>query len=148
MRIILAADHGGYNCKHLIQDWLKQQGYETIDVGAHVSNPNDDFPDFVRAAVAQYRHEDNAKMILWCRSGVGVDIAANRHAGIYCGLGLSPEQVRSATADDGLNALAIAAEFTLIDKQKRLIREFLQTPFLGEERHLRRLKKVDRFLHK
>jgi len=145
MRIILAADHGGYNCKNIIKDWLEEQGYETIDVGAHLSDPGDDFPDFVRAAVAQFYHEERAKMIFWCRSGVGVDIAANRHEGVYCGLGLSIEQVRSATADDGLNALAIAAEFTLMDKQKQLIHEFLATPFLREERFVRRLQKIDRF---
>ena len=145
MRIILAADHGGYNCKNQIRDWLEELGYETIDVGAHVSDPGDDYPDFVRAAVAQFYHEEGAKMIFWCRSGVGVSMAANRHEGIYCGLGLTIEQVRSATADDGLNALAIAAEFTLMDKQKKLIREFLTTPFLRDERFVRRLQKVDRF---
>lgn len=147
MRIILGADHGGYNCKHIIQDWLHESGYVTIDVGAHSSDPGDDYPDYVRAAVAQFRAEENAKIILWCSSGVGVDIAANRHEGIYCGLGISPEQIRSATSDDALNCLAIAAEFTLIDKQKKLIREFLQTPFLREERFVRRLQKIDRYVH-
>ncbi|MBQ6450081.1 RpiB/LacA/LacB family sugar-phosphate isomerase [bacterium] len=145
MRIILAADHGGYNCKRIIDEWLREQGHETIDVGAHVSDSGDDYPDYVRSAVAQFHHEDNAKMILWCSSGVGVCMAANRHEGIYCGLGINPEQIRAATGDNALNALAIAAEFTLIDKQKRIIKEFLQTPFLREERFVRRLQKVDRF---
>ena len=145
MRIILAADHGCFNCKKQIGEWLKQQGHEVVDVGAHGADPGDDFPDFVRAAVAQFWQEENAKMILWCSSGVGVNIAANRHEGIYCGLALTVEQVRTATADNNLNALAIAAEYTLIDKQKQLIKTFLTTPKAHEERFARRLAKVDRF---
>ncbi len=145
MQIILAADHGGFKNKQLINDWLITQGYDTVDAGAFMFDAKDDFPDFVATAItlAQAETKEKSKIILWCKSGAGVNIAANRFPGIYCGFGYSAEQVAAATRDDHLNALALASEYISIEEQKKMIEAFLETAASEAARFTRRLKKLE-----
>ena len=143
MKLILAADHGGKAAKDEIAIWLHSQGYDIFDAGAHILDPADDFPDFVAAALTRWRQDQTARLILWCKSGAGVCIAANRLPGIYCNLALSPDQVAAATADDQLNALALAANYMDISVQKSCIDVFLHTKKNEAARFTRRLAKVD-----
>lgn len=144
MQIILAADHGGFKNKEIISDWLSEQGYDVVDAGAFLFDAKDDFPDFVSTAVTLAQAEtEETKMIFWCRSGVGVDIAANRFPNIYCGFGYCVEQVIAATRDDHLNALALASDYVSLEKQKEMIEAFLETPKSEAARFERRLKKLE-----
>ncbi len=145
MQIVLAADHGGFKNKEIINDWLIDQGFETVDAGAFMLDPKDDFPDFVSTAItlAQANEEETWKIIMWCRSGVGVMMAANRFPGIYCGFGYCVEQVVAATRDDRLNALALASDYVPLEKQKLMIEAFLQTKPSQAERFSRRLRKLE-----
>jgi ribose 5-phosphate isomerase B len=143
MEIILAADHGGYASKENIKGWLEEQGHQVLDAGALAPDPDDDFPDFAAQAIKLWHANHQRKLILWCRSGVGMVIAANRIKGIYAGMALSPEQLQAATRDDHLNALAIAIDFQDLHQQKQLIEVFLQTPATDAPRFRRRLRKLD-----
>ncbi|NCU32108.1 MAG: RpiB/LacA/LacB family sugar-phosphate isomerase [Candidatus Moranbacteria bacterium] len=144
MQIILAADHGGFKNKEIISEWLSEQGHDVVDAGAFLFDPKDDFPDFVSTAVTlSQAEEEETKMIFWCRSGVGVDIAANRFPEIYCGFGYSVEQVIASTRDDHLNALALASDYVPLEKQKEMIEAFLGTPASEAARFERRLKKLE-----
>jgi len=145
MKVIVAADHGGLTIKDKVAVWLGKTGYEVLDVGATKFDPDDDFPDVVRAAVKTWKQNPEAKMILWCRSGAGVAIAANRYPGVYCGLGISDQQVAAATRDDHLNALALAADFTSPAMQKLMIKTFLHVSASQEARFARRLAKIDQY---
>ena len=143
MTVILAADHGGFADKKRASQWLAARGIEFLDAGALEFDQDDDYPVFVHAAVKLQREHPNAKMILWCRSGAGVCLAANRYPGVFCGLALSHEQVKAATADDHLNALAIAADYTWPELQLEYIDVFLHTSPAPEARHERRRRLVD-----
>lgn len=147
MQIILAADHGGFKNKEIINDWLIEQGFETVDAGAFMFDNKDDFPDFVSTAItlAQADEDQDSKIILWCRSGAGVNIAANRFPQIYCGFGLCPEQVAAATRDDHLNALAFASDYVPIEEQKAMIEVFLHTNYSQAARFARRLNKIETY---
>ena len=146
MQIILAADHGGFKNKALINDWLAELGYDTVDAGAFMLDPKDDFPDFVATAVTLMQsNTEETKMILWCKSGAGVNIAANRFTHIYCTLGLNAAQVAAATRDDHLNALALASDYTSLTAQKEMIETFLVTPPSGAARFQRRLEKIETY---
>ena len=145
MKVIVAADHGGFQAKENAKKWLTKWHYEVIDAGAETMQPTDDFPDMVAAAVKQWQKDPQAKMLLWCRSGAGVCIAANRYPGVFCGLGTNEQQVAAATRDDHLNALAIAADFVNKASEKLMIRAFLTIKPSNEERFVRRLKKIDEY---
>ena len=86
--------------------------------------------------------KDGSRGILICGSGFGVDIAANKIAGVRSALAESAEHARIARHDDDANILALAADSTSIAAAERIAKVFLETPFAGEERYKRRLTEI------
>ncbi len=139
--IYLGADHRGYALKEQIKQWLTTWGKEFKDMGSLELIPTDDYPDITRAVTGAMHEGD--KGILLCASGIGVAITANRVKGIRCGVGITPAQVRATRTDDDINVLALASDFTSEQNAQEMIKAFLETAFSGQERHLRRIKKID-----
>lgn len=138
--IYLASDHRGFIRKEEIKKYLLEINEETIDVGDLTYNADDDEVDFVAAAVSKMNEGD--KGFFFCGSGVMVDMAANRYPKIRSCLGFDENQVREARNDDDANVLGVAADFMNLEKTKSLVMTFLKTPFSGEERYIRRIKKI------
>ena len=143
MKIYLASDHGGFDYKKQLTDYLNEQGYEIIDCGNNQKNENDDYPDFVRMLATKMQVDPDSLGIVICRNGVGVSIAANRFGHLRCGLSLSEEHVKSARTDDNINVLALGADYVDWQTTKQIVKVFLETPFSNLERHTRRLAKVN-----
>lgn len=141
--IYLGADHRGYELKELIKKWLKDKRYEFVDLGNDKLDTEDDFPDFVLKVVKKIKKEKDFG-ILFCGSGVGMDIVANRFAHIRCGLGFTPQQTRIAKRDDNLNCISIPADFSTEVEARSIIEMFLETTFAGGEKYQRRLKKIEK----
>jgi len=142
MNIIIGADHRGFYLKEELKDWLQTLGHEIIDAGNHEYDQNDDFPDFASSVAQQVSVDLMSRGIVFCGSGAGVSITANKVKGARACIGMVREQVESARADDDLNILVIAADYTAQDRAKEMIEVFIATDFKGEERHLRRLNKI------
>ncbi len=147
--IYLGADHRGFELKGQIAKWLTGRGYEFEDLGAYDYDHEDDYIDFaVPVAQRVAHHPDQNWGIVICGSGVGVDIAANKVAGIRCGLGFSPDQVHAARKDDGINILALAADNFAEVQALKLIEVFLDTEFIMSDKYLRRIEKISRVLER
>ena len=104
----------------------------------------DDYPDYA-AAVARKVSEagpGEARGILICRSGAGVDIVANKFRGVRSFLAISTDHVYQVRHDDDANVLSIAADFTDEATVPKLVQVFLSTPFAKEEKYTRRLNKI------
>ena len=93
MKICLAADHRGFEFKEKIKVWLGKRGCQVVDLGNDHYDPDDDYPDFAQKLVKRLL-PDQDRGILFCGSGIGVNIVANRFSGIRCGLGFTPKQVK------------------------------------------------------
>jgi ribose 5-phosphate isomerase B len=147
MTIYLGADHRGFALKERIKAALaaQQDGDTVIDLGAPALDPADDYPDYA-VAVAEKISADPAGShgIVICGSGFGVDIIANRFAGVRSALAMSPEHISAGRHDDDVNVLALAANFIGPDAAMDIVRVFLATPFEKEERYERRLAKIDK----
>jgi ribose 5-phosphate isomerase B len=143
MKVILGADHRGFTLKEQLQQWLQQQGYEVIDVGAETVQPDDDYP-LVSFALSEriVAEGPSARGILCCGSGIGASIAANKVPGVRCGLGITSEQVKAGRHDDDMNILAVAADFTSWESAQPLVKAFLETAFGSEPRYQRRLDQI------
>lgn len=142
MKIFLASDHRGFEQKQIVFDWLKEAGHQAVDMGNDHFDPDDDFTDFVGLAAQEVARDKNSLGIVFCGSGAGANIMANKTASIRATLAWTPSQVEAAKADDDINVLAMATDFLEIDTTIKLIEVFLETKFKGEERHLRRLGKI------
>ena len=142
MKIILGADHGGWQMKKDVTEWLKENGYEVKDVGAVEEKKDDDYVDFAMLVAEEIQGGGEAKGGLFCKNGFGMVMAANRFTGVRCGLGFDKRAVEKGRMDDDINCLAIPSEYVDIYKAKEMISVFLKTDFSGEERYKRRLFKL------
>lgn len=144
MNIYIGADHRGFEIKKSLVAWLEKNGHQVTDCGNSVNDPKDDYPDFASAVAVKLQEDTAARGIVLCGSGVGVCIAANKHAGVYCGFAVKAEQVKNGTADDMINCLAIAVDSFSEKEIRDLITTYLETTHSNEERHVRRHLKVKR----
>lgn len=143
MLIYIGADHGGFPLKEFIKIYLKNQGYETADMGNTKLDPQDDYPDFAAAVAKKVSMDPKASRgILICRSGAGVDITANKFRDVRSGMGISPDQVFHMREHDDINILSLASDFTTEADAQKMATVFIETPYTSEARHQRRLDKI------
>ncbi|MEK7551332.1 MAG: RpiB/LacA/LacB family sugar-phosphate isomerase [Patescibacteria group bacterium] len=142
MTIYLGADHRGFELKNQVKSWLLENGFEVLDLGANEVIPTDDFVEYAVNVGQKVSQNKDLKGIVICGSGAGVEIAANKIKEVRCSLGQSKEQIQKAREDDDINILAISSDFTNIENAKDLIEAFLQTDFISNENHNRRIEKI------
>lgn len=143
MLIYIGADHRGFELKETLKKFLKDSGYEVIDVGNDHYDKDDDYPDFAAlAAHAVSQDSINRRGVLICGSGSGMNIIANKFNGVRSVLASSPEQAKLSRNDGDSNVLSLSASFLNEEQAKEILEIWLKTPFSGEERHKRRLKKI------
>ena len=133
--------------KEKISKWLFEWGYEFEDMGAYHLDPKDDYTVYAEKVASVVGHSSFAKAsedegILLCGSGVGVDVAANKFDGVRASIGKSVGQVEAGRADDDMNVLVIAADFTKDEEAKNMLKAFLETRFDEKLRHKRRLEDI------
>lgn len=142
MKVVLAADHGGYNLKEALRQHLETQGYEVVDEGAHSLDPADDYPDFMYPAARTIGGDANSRGIFLCRSGAGAAIVANKVHGVRAVVARSVEEAKHAREHNDANVVSLSSDSLTAEEARDIVTAFLNTSFSGEERHLRRLKKV------
>ncbi|OGW74540.1 MAG: hypothetical protein A2484_05140, partial [Nitrospirae bacterium RIFOXYC2_FULL_44_7] len=138
------ADHRGFELKNKLVEYLQNKDIRVEDLGNYELDPEDDYPDFaqkVAQAVLQNPHDFLGIVI--CGSGIGVCMAANRNKGIYCGMGVDPEQVRHGRQNDHINVLSIASDNFTEEQAQAMVDAFITTTPIQKEKYLRRLKKID-----
>lgn len=142
MHIGIAADHGGFELKVFLQDYLLQQGHIVQDFGAYELNNADDYPDFVIPLAKAVAASQVQRGVAVCGSGVGAAIAANKVAGARAALINDHFSAHQGVEDDDMNLLCLGGRVTGKMAAQELVAAFLEAVFTGEERHLRRLQKI------
>jgi ribose 5-phosphate isomerase B len=141
-RVALGADHGGFALKAELVPWLREQGYEVSDLGAHTLDPADDYPDFAAAVARAVASEEASRGIVICGSGVGACIVANKITGIRACLCHDTYSARQGVEHDNVNVLCLGARVIGGELARELVSAFLGARFSAEARHRRRLDKV------
>lgn len=139
--ILIGNDHAGYEVKKEIVKFLKEKNYEVVDYGCD-SADSVDFPDYAFKVCENIN--DNNKGILICTTGIGMSIAANKVKGIRCAKVDNVDEARLTRLHNNSNVLAISA-LKDIEELKKIVLTFLETPFSNEERHVRRIGKIDEY---
>jgi RpiB/LacA/LacB family sugar-phosphate isomerase len=141
MRIAIAADHAGLQLKEKMAAYLKGEGFEVIDLGAYKEDPVD-YPDFALAIGEALRQGRAERGVLICGSGVGACVAANKIKGIRAGLCHDTYSAHQGVEHDDINVLCLGARVIGEELAKELTSAFLAARFTSEERHRRRLAKI------
>ncbi len=143
MRVVLGSDHAGFDMKQTVVDYVRGLGHEVLDIGAHSAAPAD-YPDYAEALSVAILRGEAERGILLCGSGVGSSISANKIPGIRAGLCHDCYSAHQGVEHDNMNILVLGSRVIGIELARDLISVFLNARFSGEERHMRRLAKVER----
>jgi ribose 5-phosphate isomerase B len=141
MRVFIASDHGGFAQKKHLTNYLSEQGYEVVDHGSH-SAESTDYPQYAVTVGQSVQQEPDAKGVLLCRSGEGMEMAANKLKGIRAALVWRSDVAAETRRDNDANVLVLPADFLQLDEMKTITDTFLTTAFSGEERHQRRIDQI------
>ena len=142
MKIGIAADHGGFELKQILRNYLASLNYEVIDFGAHELNNLDDYPDFVIPLSKAVAAKEVEKGIAVCGSGVGAAICANKIKGIRASLINDHFSAHQGVEDDDMNLLCLGGRITGFAAAQELVKAFLTAKFSGGEKYVRRLNKI------
>jgi len=145
MRIALGADHAGVQLKTEIKKFLDERGLPYTDFGTNTTD-SVDYPDFaetVARAVADGSHD---RGLLFCGSGIGMAMAANKVAGVRAASVVDEVSTRLSREHNDANVLALGERLTPLETARQLVATFLDTPF-GGGRHQRRVDKISALDH-
>ena len=139
--IALAADHGGFELKEAVKAHLDELGLEYIDFGTH-STASVDYPDMAVPACDAVVSGECSKALLFCGTGVGISLAANKVKGIRCAHCADALEAQLCRQHNNANMMAIGAGFTGPKLAAAMVETFLSTAFEGG-RHARRVALMD-----
>lgn len=143
MKIAVGADHAGYPLNERVMDELRSAGHELIDFGTHDASVADDYPDYARLIGEAVQNGAAEIGILVCGSGVGAAVAANKMHGIRAALCGDTYSARQSREHDDCNVLCLGARVVGVELALEIVRAFVAARFSGEERHRRRLAKIE-----
>lgn len=149
MRVYLGADHQGFFLKNKVRDYLTKAGYQITDYSNEELDPDDDFPKYAKLAAKRVVDEkdDTDVAILVCGGGQGVCMAANRIKGVRAIVASSVEDATYGRNDNDANVLCLPAR--VLDREyniplwRDIVDAFMNTPFAGAERYIRRNRELD-----
>jgi ribose 5-phosphate isomerase B len=143
MRIVLGSDHAGFEMKQDLLHFVRGLGHDVIDVGTHSTKPVD-YPDYATAVGHEIRNGGADRGILICGSGVGASVAANKIRGIRAGICHDCYSAHQGVEHDAMNVLVLGARIIGAELARDVTKTYLTANFTHEERHVRRLAKIDR----
>jgi len=154
MKIFIGTDHAGYVLKEKLVSSLKIQGYEVVDKGAYEYDEHDDYPDFVIPVAEEVSKDpNNVKGIIIGATGQGEAIAANRfpnvraivyYGEVPCVVSDEADIIVRSREHNNANILSLGARFLTEETMMKAVGQWLETPYSGSERHVRRLAKIDK----
>ncbi len=142
MRIACAFDHAGFPLKGLVLDLVAELGHEVLDLGTNSTDPVD-YPDIARAGAEAVRDGRAERAVVVCGSGAGVAVAACKVPGIRAACTHDTYSAHQCVEHDDVNVLCLGARVIGPALAAEVIRSFLAAHFTGEERHVRRLGKIN-----
>jgi len=142
MKIALGADHKGFRLKRDIRGFLESQGHQVLDFGTD-SDESVDYPDFGGAAARAVAEGEAELGLVFCWTGTGMAIAANKLHGIRSAVVLNTDMAQLARQHNDVNVLSIPSKYVEPEQARAIVQSWLDARFEGG-RHARRLEKIGR----
>lgn len=143
MKVAIGCDHGGFDCKPIVIDYLEKKGIEYKDFGCF-SADSVDYTDYALAVSNAVANKQFDFGILICGTGIGMSIVANKVKGVRCGHCHDVFSAKMTRLHNDANVLAMGARVVGPGLMLMIIDTFLNTPFSMEERHARRIEKINK----
>jgi ribose 5-phosphate isomerase B len=141
MKVVIGSDHAGFQLKNSMGDLIRSLGHSVLDIGAFNENPSD-YPDYAEAVGRAVLDGKAERGVLVCGSGVGASVAANKLVGIRAGICHDTYSGHQGVEHDNMNVLVLGSRIVGEKVAEDVVRAYLVAKFTNEERHVRRLAKV------
>lgn len=145
--IYLGADHGGFRLKESLKVRLTKEHIRFVDCGADMLDPHDDYPQFARAVAKAVAKSPRHRGIVLCRSGVGVDIVANKTRSVRSVVATDVWLAKRSRRDDNTNVIALPADHVTSRQAWAIVSAWLATKYRATKRDTRRLRQIARIEH-
>lgn len=142
--LFIGSDHRGFNLKEKVKEWLLSQNYQVQDIGNKTYDSDDDYSTFA-IKLGEKVVQDNGLGILFCASGIGVNIAVNKVKGVRGSICFNEKQAMTGVNDDNLNVICIASDYISFQDCQQIINAFLTTIFSPQERYIRRINEIKEY---
>ena len=139
-RVLLASDHAGFKLKDKIKRFLIKKGNTVLDLGTKNTN-SVDYPDYAHLLSKKMKNNKSQFGILICGSGIGMDMAANKHKNIRAALCYNTKSTKLSRQHNNANVMTIGARLIKEKTALMCVSTFLKTEFVGG-RHIKRIKKI------
>lgn len=142
--IYIGSDHAGLLLKQELRKHLEAQNYKVVDLGVFAVEPPSDYPEIAHEVAEKVRENNDARGILICGTGIGMCMAANKIRGIRAANCESPQTVEMSRKHNDANILCLGGRVLKQEDAKKMIDVFMSTKFENEERHVRRVQKIEK----
>ena len=139
--MVVASDHGGFAAKQHLIDVLRGD-YEVTDLGPASLDPTDDYPMYAERVARHVVSQPGSLGLLLCRSGQGMEIAANKVIGIRAAIAWNEAVARESRLDNDSNVLSLPADLLSTEQIVKIARAWLETDFSQVPRYQRRVEEV------
>lgn len=139
--IAIACDHGGYELKLQIIQYLEKKGFEYIDYGCNGESV--DYPIYAKKVGQAIQNGECEKGILICGTGIGMSIVANKMEGVRCALCSDCFSAEMTRLHNNTNVIALGGRVVGPELAVKMVDIFLNTPFSNDERHIRRINMME-----
>ena len=139
-RILLASDHAGFKLKDKIKRFLIKKGNTVLDLGTKNTN-SVDYPDYAHLLSKKIKNNKGQFGILICGTGIGMNMAANKHKNIRAALCYNTKSTKLSRQHNNANVMTIGARLIKRKTALMCVSTFLKTEFVGG-RHIKRIKKI------
>ena len=140
--IAIGCDHGGFALKQEIMRWLTENGWEYRDLGCYTEE-SCDYPVYGKAVAKAVTEGDCDLGIVICGTGIGISLAANKVPGVRAALCTDCFMAEASRQHNDANILALGGRVLGTGLALKIVETFLQTPFSGDERHMRRIRGIE-----
>lgn len=147
MKIVIGSDHAGVELKRNLMDYLTHQGHDVMNVGSDSLDPVN-YPDYAEKVGHAVLSGEAERGLLICGSGVGASVAVNKIPGVRGGLCHDVYSAHQGVEHDNMNVLVLGSRVIGPETAKELAHAYLSANFTGEERHVRRLAKIEKLEEK
>ena len=141
MKIAVASDHAGFALKEAMKREVEALGHEVVDLGTHSADPVD-YPDYAEKIGLAVVSGEIDRGILFCGSGIGASVAANKIPGVRAGNCADHYSAHQGVEHDAMNVLVLGGRVIGTAVAEEMVTAFLSAQYTHEARHQRRLEKV------
>ena len=142
MKVAVGSDHAGFTLKQEVAECLRKEGYDVVDVGTNSTAPVD-YPDYAEKVALAVKDGRAERAVLICGSGVGACVAANKVPGIRAAICHDAYSAHQGVEHDDMNVLVLGGRIIGPALAHELVEAFVKARYTAEERHARRLAKVN-----